>query len=538
MLLIEANNIKKMYADRIIFEAARLEIHSGDRIGLVGRNGSGKTTLIKVLNGELFPDTATIRCFGSQASILQLEYPESAQIDPLIGSYYKATPLQITMSEGEKERVKIADALSKNPDLLFADEPTSNLDLEGINRLTTDLDNFTGAFLLTSHDRHLLNTVCNKIRELENGKITEYRGNYSDYKKQKAERLKKQEAAYENYLAKKKQLTETLTEKKRQAAKSIKPPRNISRSEARLGKDFYGSKQKKLARVTKTLQTRIDKLEEIDKPANTPEVIIPLIFENKLYSRVIVSAENLNVAFGEQVLLQKASFEILNSQKVAITGLNGTGKTTLLKLILNRESPIKVATKAKFGYFSQKLDILDPKATILENVLKTAIHTETIVRIVLARLLFRNNDVHKLVDVLSGGEQVKVALAKVLLSDINILVLDEPTNYLDIESMEALEDLLKNFEGTVIVVSHDQYFLEKIATRKLEITGKSIHASKINNPIINHKTTNSKPDEKLLLKTKLSEVISKLSFAQSEEERLTWDREYTKLLAQLKELKK
>ncbi len=267
-------------------------------------------------------------------------------------------------------------------------------------------------------------------------------------------------------------------------------------------------------------------------------MIIPLTFENKLYSRVIVSAENLNVAFGEQVLLQKASFEILNSQKVAITGLNGTGKTTLLKLILNRESPIKVATKAKFGYFSQKLDILDPKATILENVLKTAIHTETIVRIVLARLLFRNNDVHKLVDVLSGGEQVKVALAKVLLSDINILVLDEPTNYLDIESMEALEDLLKNFEGTVIVVSHDQYFLEKIATRKLEITGKSIHASKINNPIINHKTTSSKPDEKLLLQTKLSEVISKLSFAQSEEERLTWDREYTKLLAQLKELKK
>ncbi len=325
-------------------------------------------------------------------------------------------------------------------------------------------------------------------------------------------------------------------EKKRQATKSIKPPKNLNRSEARLGKDYYGGKQKKLARVGKALETRIDKLEKVDKPYIAPDVKIPLALENRLYSKVIVSAENLTVAFGERVLLQNASFEILNGQKVALTGPNGAGKTTLLKMILNRESPIKVATNAKLGYFSQKLDILNPQATILENVLNTAIHTETIVRIVLAKLLFKNDDVHKRVDVLSGGELVKVALAKVLLSDINLLVLDEPTNYLDIESMEALEELLKNFEGTIIFVSHDQYFLEKIATRKLVITSKSIQVAKIDTLVDEPKTTSSKPDKKLLLQTRLSEVIGKLSFAQSEEERLTWDREYTEILAQLKEL--
>ncbi len=536
MLLIEANNVKKMYAERVIFEASRLEIHSGDRIGLVGRNGSGKTTLIKVLNGELLPDTGIVRCLCSKASILQLEDPDSTQIDPLVGSFYKARKFQATMSEGEKERLKIAEALSKKPELLFADEPTSNLDLEGINRLTTDLVNFAGAFLIISHDRHLLDTVCSKIWELENGKITEYRGNYSDYKKQKADQLRKQEAAYENYLAKKRQLTEALMEKKRQATKSIKPPKNLNRSEARLGKDFYGGKQKKLARVGKALETRIDKIEKVDKPYIAPDVKIPLALENRLYSKVIVSAENLTVAFGEQVLLQNASFEILNGHKVAITGANGAGKTTLLKLILNRESPLKVVAKAKFGYFSQKLDILNPQTTILENVLATAIHTETIVRSVLARLLFKNDYVYKRINVLSGGEQVKVALAKVLLSDINVLVLDEPTNYLDIESMEALEELLKNFEGTVIFVSHDQYFLEKIATQKLEITEKSIHAAKVKTPVNERQTISSKPDKKLLLQTRLSEIIGKLSFAQSEEERLTWDREYIEILAQLKEL--
>lgn len=536
MLLIKANNIKMMYADRVIFEATRLEIHSGDRIGLVGRNGSGKTTLLKVLNGELLPDTGTVRCLCSKASISQLEYQDSTQVDPLIGSYYNAMKFHTTMSEGEKERLKIADALSKKPELLFADEPTSNLDLEGVNRLTTDLENFAGAFLIISHDRHLLDTVCNKIWELENGKITEYRGNYSDYKKQKAEQLKRQEAAYENYLAKKRQLTEALMEKKRQATKSIKPPKNLNRSEARLGKDYYGGKEKKLARVGKALETRIDKLEKVDKPHIAPEVKIPIALENKLYSKVIVSAENLTIAFGERVLLQNASFEILNGQKVALTGPNGAGKTTLLNMILNRESSIKVATNAKLGYFSQKLDILNPQATILENVLNTAIHTETIVRIVLARLLFKNDDVFKCVNVLSGGELVKVALAKVLLSDINLLVLDEPTNYLDIESMEALEELLKNFDGTIIFVSHDQYFLEKIATRKLVITNKSIQVAKIDTLVDEPKTTSSKPDKKLLLQTRLSEVIGKLSFAQSEEERLTWDREYTEILAQLKEL--
>lgn len=287
-------------------------------------------------------------------------------------------------------------------------------------------------------------------------------------------------------------------------------------------------KQKKLQAVAKSIETRLEKLEKVEKIKETSPIQMALPNEEAFTGRTILRVLNVAGGFVNRVLWKKASFEVRGGDKLAIVGANGSGKTTLLKKIIENDVGITLSPAVKYGYFSQTIDLLDSEKSILENVQISSEQTETFIRIVLARLHFFREDVYKQVKVLSGGERVKVALAKLFVSNINTLILDEPTNFLDIEAVEALESLLMEYRGTIIFVSHDRRFIEKIATRILTIENEELRVFEgTYQEYKNYEPRSEEEDNLLLLETKITEVLSRLSIEPSAE----LEQEFQRLLA-------
>lgn len=520
MFLLEANHIKYYVQDRLLLDVEQLQIHKNARIGLVGRNGSGKTTLLQILAEKISPEEGKVTQHTRCELLPQLKRTDT------------------TKSGGEVTQEYIQKALIKDPELLLADEPTTNLDTEHIEWLEKKLKKWQGAFIITSHDRAFLDTLCTTIWELHEGKIKEYPGNYSDYVKQKELELHQEQLAYEIYEKKKKQLEEALKLKEKKAERATKTPKKVSKSEARItgAKPYFAKKQKKLQKTASAIETRLEKLEKVEKVKELSPIKMNLPNAETFKNRIVLRVNDVTGKVGERVLWSKTSFHIRGGDKLAIIGSNGSGKTTLVKKMMNQEYGIRISPAVKIGYFSQNLNILDTEKSIIENVQSSSKQDETLIRTVLARMHFFRDDVYKLVGVLSGGERVKVALTKLFLSDINTLVLDEPTNFLDMEAVEALESLLKEYEGSVIFVSHDRRFTENIATRILAIHNQEIELFEGNYQQYKlgqvEKTRDTKEDKLLLLETKISEVLSRLSLEPSEE----LEKEFQKLLKEKREL--
>src|SRR5699024_3114855 len=398
---------------RLLIDIKHLQVHQNDRIGLVGRNGSGKTTLLEFLAGIKEPDDGgAIIAHASSELLPQLKNT------------------QTTKSGGEVTQAYINRSLAKKSDLLFADEPTTNLDTSHIEKLEKQLEKWQGAIIIVSHDRAFLDNLCSTIWELDEGKINVYKGNYSDYVAQKELKQRQQENAYEQYEKKKRQLQKALVEKEQKAQQATKVPKSVSPSERRLlgAKTHFANIQKKLRQSASAIETRLEKLDDVQKIKELPPIKMSLPDEDSFKGRIVVRATDFEGIIGKRVLWKTTNFEIKGGDKVAIIGNNGSGKTTLVKKILNQDAGISTSPAMKIGYFSQNLDILDTNQSILENVLSTSNHDETLIRTVLARLHFFREDVYKTVNMLSGGERVKVAFAKLFVSHINTLILDEPTN--------------------------------------------------------------------------------------------------------------
>ncbi|MGN7402956.1 Vga family ABC-F type ribosomal protection protein [Cytobacillus praedii] len=518
MMLLEANHIKLFIKDRLLLDIDKLQIQKNDRIGLVGRNGCGKTTLLEVLAGKTSPDNGTI----STNAICEL-LPQLKRTDT-------------TKSGGEVTQEYINAALAKSPAILLADEPTTNLDTSHIEWLEKKLKKSHSVLVLVSHDRAFLDALCTSIWELDQGKVKVYKGNYSDYIEQKELEQHQQKEAYETYERKKKQLEEALVLKEKKAERATKTPQNVSSIEAGKSKPYFAKKQKKLQKTAKAIETRLEKLEKVEKVKEAPVIKMNLPNEETFKGRIVLRAEDVQCSIDKRLLWKSASFHVRGGDKLAIIGPNGCGKTTLVKKIMNQSQGIAISPSMKIGYFSQNIDILNTEKSILENVSKTSIQNETFIRTVLARLHFFREDVYKPVGVLSGGERVKVSFAKLFVSEINTIILDEPTNYLDIPSVEALEALLQEYEGTVIFVSHDRQFIESIATRILAINNQEIQLFdgtyeqfKNYTPKVAHDT---KEDQLLLLETRITEVLSRLSMEPSDELEI----EFQRLLAEKRKL--
>lgn len=516
MLLLEAHQIKLYIQDRLLLDVEKLQIYKDSRIGLVGKNGTGKTTLLEVIAGKRSCDSGTLTLNSTCELLPQLKRTDT------------------TKSGGEVTQEYIIEALGKNPELLLADEPTTNLDTEHIEWLEKKLQNWQGALLLVSHDREFLDALCTTIWEINDGHVIEYKGNYSDYLGQKDLDRRTHELAYEKYDKKKKQLEDAMILKQQKAAKATKPPKNVNPSEVRNSKPYFAKKQKKLSKTVKTIETRIEKLEKVEKLKDIPPIQMDLPNEEAFSGRIVLRVTDLTGRVGQRKLWKKASFHVRGSDKLAIIGANGTGKTTLVKKIVTQAEGISISPAMKMGYFSQTIDLLDTEKSILENVKSSSKQDETFIRIVLARLYFYRDDVYKQIEVLSGGERVKVALAKLFVSDINTLVLDEPTNYLDIEAVEALESLLDEYKGTIIFVSHDRRFVSKIATRILTIENGQLHVFEGTYDEFKSQDVKRDTDEdkKLLLETRITEVLSRLSISPTEE----LEKEFQQLLAEKRKL--
>ena len=518
-MILACHKINKSFGEHVIIRDGSFHIEDHEKAALIGSNGAGKSTLLKMIAGELPSDGGDIvltrgKTLGylaqhqemqsgntiyeevrlAKADVIAMEQQIrsieqelkslsgdalSARLDTYTrltaaferenGYAYESEIAGVlkglgfdeeefskkvdTLSGGQKTRVSLGKLLLTRPDILLLDEPTNHLDLNSIAWLETYLMNYHGAVLIVSHDRYFLNRVVTKVLEIEQGTLTTYLGNYSDYavKKQQI-----REARLKEYLNQQQEIRhqEAVIEKLR----SFNREKSIRRAESRV--------------------KMLDKMERVEKPVEM-NTEIHLTLEPAIVSgNDVLSVEHLSKSFPGQTLFTDANFEIKRGEHVAVIGDNGTGKTTLLK-ILNQVVPadtgtFSLGTNVQIGYYDQEHHVLHMDKTIFEEISDDYPSlTNTRIRSILAAFLFTGDDVFKRIGDLSGGERGRVSLAKLMLSEANFLILDEPTNHLDIVSKEILEKALNDYTGTILYVSHDRYFINQTATRILELTGQT-----------------------------------------------------------------
>ena len=519
-MILSVQNISKAFLEQVVLRQVSFHIEDTEKAALVGINGAGKTTLIRIIMGQLSADEGlitlsrgkTIGYLPQNASVdsantiyeellsvkkelVQLEKAirdtefamESAseqKLSDLMNRYtllthqfeqgggyiYRSELIGVlkglgfteqefsksisTLSGGQKTRVALGKLLMQSPDLIILDEPTNHLDLHSIAWLETYLLNYKGAVLLVSHDRYFLDRIATKVIELDQAKCTVFQGNYSDYAVKK-EQLRT--AALHAYLNQQKEIRhqEEVIEKLR----SFNREKSIKRAESR----------------EKVLQ----KMEVLEKPVETDTDMKLELTPHKLSGNDVLTIDSLSKSFGSLVLFRDLSMQLKRGEHVAIIGDNGTGKTTILKII-NQLLPadsgsITLGSNVEIGYYDQEHHVLHDNKTLFEEISDAyPALTNTEIRNTLAAFLFTGEDVFKRIGDLSGGEKGRVSLAKLMLSNSNFLILDEPTNHLDIQSKEILEDALNRYTGTVLYVSHDRYFINRTATRILELCEKTL----------------------------------------------------------------
>lgn len=467
-LLLHATDLEKGFGDQVLFQIPRLELFEGQRIGLAGVNGCGKTTLLHLLAGTLPPDAGNVtRC--CQIALLRQPGLGDTHPDALCRSATdgrKFLPSGPGKSGGEQTRLAIAAAFSQNAPLLFADEPTNNLDIDGISLLQDALLHYTGALVLVSHDRALLDAVCTTIWALEDGSLRQFTGNYSDWIAQREREREFAAFEFEQYREEKARLTQEMLTIRQNAKNIGKPPRRMNSSEWLLYKGIASVQQAHVQNRAKTMRKRIDHLEVKEKPRELPQVRMQGQSAQPV-SKSAVRVTNADLYHGSYLVQKGISLTLPTGSKSVLLGPNGCGKTTLANHILTYGDGVSIAPGLRIGTFSQTHAMLDPDSTVLENARADSTLPESEVRTVLANLLFPAAQISKPVHVLSGGERAKVAFARLLCAPYGCLILDEPTNHIDSFAAEALETLLSRWEGTLLLITHDRRLAQRVGQRLL-----------------------------------------------------------------------
>ncbi|MBA2174618.1 ABC-F family ATP-binding cassette domain-containing protein [Halobacillus locisalis] len=519
MLLMKAINIDYSIADRTLLKIPELSIHKGDRIGLVGKNGQGKTLLLHYLLGEL-EGSPQVDWWTQVSWLKQLE-----------GRKDKGK------SGGEQTLERLDQIFKENHPLLFLDEPTNNLDWNHIEQLEHQLSTHEGAYVVVSHDRMLLDHVCDQIWELDQGKLTVYNGDYSFYEHAKEQEKRQQQKKYEQYIQEKKRLEERARQKNDQSKKMRKPPKRMGNSEWQLGKNKAATKQGKVERVSKTLEQRLQRLEKVEKPFEWHQVNMGDGQTEEVHSKVLAILKDEIVQAGHKRLFQIDHATIETSKKIALIGANGSGKTTLVHHMLNKKDSL-FKKGIEIGYFNQNVESLPEEEGVYHFVSKDSPLQESTIRMILARLSFNEEDMNKRIAVLSGGERVKLALARLLTRKAHMLILDEPTNHLDIEAAKALEELVRAYPGTILFVSHDRTFVDRTADHLWVVENQELtHFSGTLKEWQEPKPRQTDEYDQLTLQNRLTELISRISVLSPGEDKEELERQYQVTLQQLKESK-
>lgn len=526
MIACSVNKVSKNYGGTTIFEEISFEIHENDRVGLVGRNGSGKTTLFHLMAGADQPDSGQIHwkkgtkigyleqipSFNKDAltidylktafvDLLQMEKEierlEQVMGDPrnennleklineygviqdqfaLKGGYEMDASIEkivyglsiesfldkpfSSLSGGEKTKAGLAHMLLNQPDLLLLDEPTNHLDLMAVEWLGTFLKSYPGTIVIISHDRYFLDEVANKILDLEDGEIQMYPTNFSGFVKAKEERLLKEFQAYEVQQKKIKKMKEAI-KRLREWANRANPPNEGLHKRAR------------------NMERALERMEKLNRPVLQRKKMNLEMDSADRSGKDVIAITGVSKAFADKPLFKNVEMLVRYQEHVAIVGENGSGKSTLIKMILGQcevdEGHIRIGSNVKVGYLSQQIFSDSKNETVMETFRNDVKVTEEEARKILARFLFYGHMVFRKVSQLSGGERMRLRLAQMMYQDINLLILDEPTNHLDIESREVLEEVLEDYNGTVIAVSHDRYFLNRLFEKIYWIENQTLH---------------------------------------------------------------
>lgn len=449
---LKLNQVTKELVDAILFKIDECHINAGEIVGLIGRNGTGKSTLLKMIIGEDSTYQGQINVFGRIGYLPQI----------------KATSQE---SGGEQVKRYLTTVLDTNPDFLILDEPTANLDQENIQWLLQKLKAIGKTILIVSHDRYFLNQLVDKIWFMENQTMTEYIGNYDSMQATREKERKRQEREYQHHQDTVKRLEEEARQRTVRANKLTKYKKSVSRSEwkARSVGGSYDGQARRLAKSAKSLEKRIDQLNQVEKPSSERSFKLESVGHLNTEVRTLINLDAGVVKQNDRKLFAYPPLKVTFGEKLAIQGPNQAGKTTFVRQLIHQILPGYYSDQLHIGYFAQDFTQFTLDQTVLENVSTTSEQDSFTIRNLLAMLGFVDQMIHKKVTVLSGGERVRVALAKVLLSDNNLLILDEPTNYLDVMTLEALEDFLQTYQGTVILISHDHEFMNKVVDTTLNI---------------------------------------------------------------------
>jgi ATPase subunit of ABC transporter with duplicated ATPase domains len=492
MMVLQANQITKEYQGIPVLTGVTFHLAGGERVGLVGANGCGKSTLMKILAGEMSADGGSIswvtdglsRAYLSQEGAWAPDRAIGEQMGPVPDDLLAKcgltramlSPVPGRLSGGQKTRAALARALANRADVLLLDEPTNHLDTDGLAWLESLLAAYRGTVLVVSHDRYFLDRVATRMLEMDRGHVKEYPGNYSAYARQKQMELERAKVEYRHYIHEKKRLEAAIRRQMEWAVKAHndKPPRSEGKVQLGINKDSA----RDLWKGVKNMEKRIERL-RVDRPREAQSINLRFDAAGD-GGRNLVLAENLGFTYdGARWLFRHAGFYVQRGDKVAIVGPNGAGKTTLLRLLLGDLVPTEgrlYCSPRRVAYLAQELETLDLSQTVLAEATGNSAMDQAYARSLLGCLLFSGEDVLKPVSVLSGGERVRLALAKILLSAPDVLVLDEPTNGLDLPSRERVEEALESFPGTLLLVSHDRYLLRRIATRVISVSGGKLAA--------------------------------------------------------------
>src|SRR5262244_2948622 len=513
-MLFRLTDVHKSFGAQDVLRGASLQINPGEHVGLVGRNGAGKTTIFNLVTQEITPDRGeVVRARGLKLGLLaqhvhfaegstvhesalaafghlqqiehemhELEHRMSdagADLEKILARYsdlqheyereggfeYSAKAEAILqglgfdreswqmetakLSGGQQNRLGLACLLLSEPDVLLLDEPTNHLDVSAVEWLEEFLQNYAAGFVIVSHDRYFLDRACRRIIEVENGVATNYKGNYSDYLVEREERREIQQRAFENQ------------------------QRLIARTEEFIRRNLAGQKTKQ-AKSRRNMLERLERVDAVRAEAASGDFRLPQVERAGTHVLTIKDGE---IGYGHNVLARDISLILRRGECLGVIGPNGSGKTTFVKTILGKidllSGELRWGSKVEIGYYAQQLEDLDDRNEIIMELRRAGPSTATSgeLRSFLARFLFFGDDVYKQVRDLSGGEKGRLALAKLIYSGVNVLVLDEPTNHLDIPSREALEAALEAYEGTIVTISHDRYFLDRVATQILALDG-------------------------------------------------------------------
>jgi ATP-binding cassette subfamily F protein 3 len=518
-MLVQLQKVTQSYGGVPLFEEVSLQINPGERIGLIGTNGSGKSTLLNLITGAENSQSGTVsrkknssigylaqmpvaneqlvreylletfielRKIQAQLHLLERKLTEGEDLEKNLlrygekqeeflqaGGYEMESRLEmitnglqiqhllekklLDLSGGELTIIGLARLLLQENELVLLDEPTNHLDAQRIAWLEGYLTHTKMAYLIVSHDRLFLDNTVEKIFELEDGRLLEYKGNYSDYKQQKTERLERLRKDYQ------------------EQQKEIKKLRLAIRRFRQWGNE---GDNEKFFKKAKQLEKRLEKMQRIGKPKDDKTKMGDRFKETERSGKEVLQFKRVSKSYGEQQLFEQVHLSLFWQEQAAIIGENGAGKSTLMKLTLGLEQPdegeIKQGTRLRIGYLAQVIDYPKPQRTVLEVFSDACSLSEQESRRILANYSFYRDDVTKQVRFLSGGEKIRLELAKLMQNEVNFLLLDEPTNHLDIEAREEIEEILERYTGTLLVVSHDRFFLQKMFQTFLVIERKQI----------------------------------------------------------------